>query len=297
MFAADLGGKLQGLPVNFVEVRLENAAGEPRAALLSSAYRFSPPVNHLNDGPAEYRFGQRFDLIPKCYTEGQTGFNPNWKYSFGAGAVLRDGRILYTFPRTPEPDQFTLSLGDKGLGMYRYFTGDVAGSEPKQSPKYDTPLGVVTYRIPLEPRESRTLVFKMPVAPIPGDSAEAKQLIAADAGQHFGRTVSFWEDLVGKRAPLRFPEAKVQEALLANTVFDLLAIDKIGEHYITNVNKFQYHDFCGGSNSSHMRVGFDYMGLDQIAKKTVLYSIAYQFPDGSFDQREGGSPYYEFLRL
>ena len=83
---------------------------------------------------------------------------------------------------------------------------------------------------------------------------------------------------------------------MANTVFDLLAIDKTGDRYITNVNKFQYHDFFGGSDSSHMRVGFDYMGLDQIAKKTVLYSIAYQFPDGSFDQRgQGGSPYYEFL--
>ncbi len=296
MFAADLGGKLQGLPVNFVEVRLTNEAGEPRAALFSSAFRFSPPVNHLSEGPAEYRFNQRFDLIPKAYTEGQTGFNPNAKYSFGEGVVLRDGRILYTFPRTPEPDQFTLGLADKGLGMYRYFTGDVAGSEPKHTPRYDTPLGVVTYRIPLGPRESHTLVFKMPVAPLPGDSPEAKQLVEADSAEQFRRTVSFWEDLVAKRSPLRFPEAKVQETLLANTVFNLLAIDKRGEQYITNVNKFQYHDFFGGSDSSHMRVGFDYMGLDQIARKTILYSIAYQFPDGSFDQQgQGGSPYYEFF--
>ena len=87
----------------------------------------------------------------------------------------------------------------------------------------------------------------------------------------------------------------MQEALLANTVFDLLAIDKIGEDYITNVNKFQYHGFCGGANPSHMRVAFDYMGLDQIARKTMLYSIAYQFPDGSFDQKTATSPYYEFL--
>ncbi len=137
----------------------------------------------------------------------------------------------------------------------------------------------------------------MPLAPMPADSAEAKQVIAADcAPSIFSSTVAFWEDLVGKSAPLRFPEAKVQETLLANTVFDLLAIDKIGDNYITNVNKFQYHDFYGGSDSSHMRVGFDYMGLEEIARKTVLYSIAYQFPDGSFDQRgQGGSPYYEFF--
>jgi len=47
MFAADLGGKLQGLPVNFVEVRLENEAAEQRAALFSSAFRFSPVMNSV----------------------------------------------------------------------------------------------------------------------------------------------------------------------------------------------------------------------------------------------------------
>ena len=297
MFAADLGGKLQGLPVNFAEARLENEAGEPRTAFFSSAYRFSPPLCCHGGGRAAYRFNQRFDLIPKQYTDGQTQFNANWQYSFGPGAVIRDGRVLYTFPPAPEPEQFTLSLADKGFQLYRYFTGDVAGNrDPKHVSSYDTPMGVVTYRVPLRPREARTLVFKMPLAPIPAGTPEAKQVIEADCAEHLGRTVSFWRDLVGKSPPLRFPENKVQETLLANTVFDLLAIDKIGDNYITNVNKFQYHDFYGGSDSSHMRVGFDYLGLDQIARRTILYSIAYQFPDGSFDQRgQGGSPYYEFL--
>jgi len=76
--AADLGGPLAGLPVNLLEVCTENQAAEPRAALLSAAYRFSPPIHHLSEGPAEYRFGQRFDLVPKKYTDGQTQFNPNW---------------------------------------------------------------------------------------------------------------------------------------------------------------------------------------------------------------------------
>ena len=295
MFAADLGGKLQGLPVNFAEVRLENDASEQRAAIFSSAYRYSPPLTNVGVSPA-YRFGQNTGLIAKPYAEGQMPFNPNWQYSFGPGAVLRDGRLLYTFPLAPEPEQFSLSLGDKGFQLYRYFTGDVTGNrDPKHVSSYDTPMGVVTYRVTLQPHESRTLTFKMPLAPIPADSAEAKQVIEADCARQFERTASFWEDLVGKSPPLRFPEAKVQEALLANTVFDLLAIDKVGENYITNVNKFQYHGFCGGANPSHMRVAFDYMGLDQIARKTMLYSIAYQFPDGSFDQKTATSPYYEFL--
>jgi hypothetical protein len=297
MFAADLGGKLQGLPVNFVDVRLENEAGEPRTAFFSSAYRFSPPLCSHGGGRGDYRFPQRFDLVPKQYTEGQTQFNANWQYSFDPAAVIRDGRLLYTFPRTPEPEQFGLSLGNKGFQLYRYLTGEVVGDrDPKHVSSYDTPMGMVTYRVSLPPRASRTLTFKMPVAPLPIESAESKQVMEADSAQHFQRTVSFWENLVGHSTPLKFPESKVQETLLANTVFDLLAIDKVGENYITNVNKFQYHDFYGGSDPSHMRIAFDYMGLEQIARQTILYSIAYQFPDGSFDQRgQGGSPYYEFL--
>ena len=84
----------KGCPSISLEVRLENEAAEPRTALFSSAYRFSPPLHHLGGGPAEYRFGQRFDLMPKQYTEGQMQFNPNWQYSFGPGAVIRDGRML-----------------------------------------------------------------------------------------------------------------------------------------------------------------------------------------------------------
>ena len=157
-------------------------------------------------------------------------------------------------------------------------------------------MGVVTYRVPLQPDEGRTLVFKMPMAPVPADSAEAQQLIAADCGEQLRRTAGFWQQLVAASSPLEFPEPKVQQTLLANTVFDLLAIDKVGDHYITNVNKFQYHDFYGGSDVSHMRIGFDYMGLEDIARKTVLYSAAYQFPDGSFEQRRGAvSPRDEFF--
>ena len=86
-FAADLGGGLEGMPVNLVQVHLRNRAREPRAALFSSAWRFSPLVENLGDRPPGYRFSQRFDLIPKQYTEGQTAFNPDWKYSFGNDAV------------------------------------------------------------------------------------------------------------------------------------------------------------------------------------------------------------------
>jgi len=293
IFAADLGGPLAGLPVNFVAVRLENQCSEPRAAFLSTAFRCRAPEG--------FRFGQRFDLIPKKYTEGQTGFNARRKYEFAVGAVLRDGRLLYTFPPSPAPDQFGLSLHDKGLNQYRYFTGEVEGDpQPRSHQEYDTPMGVVTYRVPLAFGQAQTLVFKMPLAPVPVDGPEAALVHAADCQRQLQATEAFWDALVAKPCTLRFPEAKVHEALLANTVFDLLAIDKVGDDYITNVNKFQYHRFCGGSDPAHMRVAFDYVGLTDIGRKTALYSATFQYPDGSFEQADAKSkrtPRYEFSGL
>lgn len=293
IFAADVGGVLAGLPVNFVEVRLENRCSEPRAAFLSSAFRFGTPGG--------FRFHQRFDLIPKKYTQSQTGFDPHWQYRFAEGAVTRDGRLLYAFPRSPEPDQLGISLDDKGLRQYRYFTGEVEGnSNPTQSHQYDTPVGVVTYRVPLAPGRAETLVFKAPIAPVPSEGPEAALVLNADCRQHLRAAEVFWEDLVGKTCTLHFPEPKVQEALLANTVFDLLAIDKVGDDYITNVNKFQYHTFCGGSDPAHMRVAFDYAGLTQIGRNTAIYSATFQYPDGSFERAAPNSkrtPRYEFSGL
>lgn len=143
-------------------------------------------------------------------------------------------------------------------------------------------MGVVTYRVSLKPSESQSLIFKMPLVPIAEDSEEARPGDGPEYPQNFDRTVSLWEGLVGKSPPLRFPEAKVQQALLANTVFDLLAIDKVGDDYIPNVNKFQYHYFYGGSDTSHMLVALDYLGLTEPATKGARYSLKSQSPEGAY---------------
>lgn len=106
-------------------------------------------------GGGDYRFGQRFDLMPKQLVDGQTSFNPQWNYAWGKNVLLREQRILYRYLSHPEPYQTSLSLGDNGLRMVRFFTGEIEGNP---SPKYisnpNTPMGVVTYRIRLKPGES-----------------------------------------------------------------------------------------------------------------------------------------------
>ena len=286
------------MPVNFVKVELRNEAHERRTAFLSSAYRYAAPINQLGGLP-DYRFNQRFDRIPAGeYLEGLTEevpgardprtqrrlvFNPDWKHDFSSDALVRDGRILYFFPPTPAPHQVSLALGDTGLQAVRYFTGEVRSNpDPRHTLDPHTPMGVATYRIRLGPGESRNVIFKMPIVPLPEGSREASQVRAAGYEEYFQKTVSFWEDLVAKNAPIRFPEEKVQNYLLANTVFDLLAIDKVGDDYIPNINKFQYHLFWGGADTAHMLIGLDYLGLQDIARKGLLYSLTAQAPDGAF---------------
>jgi len=290
MFGADLGAGLEGLPVNFIEVKLTNLTHEQRAAFLTSAFRFMPPIRGLND-IAEYRFGQRFDFIPEKYVKGQSTFSPEWKYSFANNAVMRDGRILYLFPISPRPHQFALAPDDTGLRSLRYFTGQI---HDNPNPSYTihpyTPLGLVMYRIRLSPGESQSLIFKFPIVPLPENSPEAEQVKTADYEQQFQKAVQVWDNLVAKSVPLRFPEQKVQEYLLANTVNDIFAIDKIGDDYIPTDNKFQYHNSQAGLDTNFMDIGFDYMGLHDIARNDLLYSLKMQNSEGAFVFPDGLKP-------
>lgn len=291
-FADGMTGRLEGLPVNFVEIRILNESQEPRAAHVSSAYRFSPPNTGLGGLP-DYRFSQKLELIPKDLVEGQSTFNPDWKYSFGPDSLLRDGRVLYFFPTDPQPDQLSLSLSDNGLRMYRFFTGEIIGDRnPRHRFNPGTPMGLVSYRVVLQPKESKSLVFKMPLVPLPADSPEYRQVAGVSHSNSFQRMASTWEPLLLKGG-LKFPETKVQEFLRANTMYDLMAIDKVGEDYIPNVNKFQYHTYYGGCDTAHMLVALDYMGLEDIAAKALTFSYTAQAPNGAFVvQRQKIEDYY-----
>jgi len=284
MFAANLGGELSGLPVNFVRVRVTNRSREQRAAFVTSAFRFQGPITKLGGQP-DYRFRQRFDLIPEEYVEGQNNFNPDWKYDFGSNSVTRDGRVLYWFPTSPLPFQLSLALGEIGLRGVRFFTGEIRGvSEGKHTLHPQVPMGVVTYRLRLKPGEVQDLAFKLPIVPLPVDSPLARTIEAAEYEAQLEATVKFWNDLVVRKIPLKIPEEKVQQFLIANTIYNLLAIDKVGEDYIPNVNKFQYHQFWASADTCFMLNGLDFMGLSDIAGKAFLYSLspATQREDGAF---------------
>jgi hypothetical protein len=300
LFAADLGGALAGLPVNFAGVEISNQTKEPRAAFLTSAFRVEPPVTAF-PSPPEYRFFQRWDLLPQSISGGRAGGGTPpargpWKYSFAGDALLRDGHVIYMFP--PDPWQRSLAIGDRGLRMVRYFSGEVEGDrDPKLTPNRQTPMGAATWRVVLAPGASRTLWFRMPVAPsLAEGSAEALQLAQADPAREMERIAAEWDRLVVRPAPLHFPETKVQEYLLANTIVNLIAMDRIGDDYIVNVNKFHYHRPYGGANVVNMIRGYEYMGLLDIARRALLYRLKVQHEDGSFRMEHyPDRPYWEMF--
>ncbi len=280
VFASDLGGPLAGVPVNFVRVVLTNHTNGPRAAFLSSAFRVGLPISRPGRGP-DYRFRQRFDLIPERLVQGQKDPSPDWEYSFSPdNCFLRNGRILYTFPASPEPQQALLTQSAAGLPVFRFYSGEVQeNATSKMVLDPSVPVGLVMYRVPLQPNQSTELVFKLPLAPVPKDRPEARLVQESDFAQELNKTERFWEDLVVKRATLRFPETKIQEYLIANTIFNLLAIDRIGEDFVINVNKFQYHRLYPG-NGSNMVVALDYLGLKDIARDCLYLFRKAQQPDG-----------------
>ena len=271
ILAVDLGSELEGLPVNLVKVELQNISSQKRTPFLTSAFRVKAPRNRLQRAESDYRFRQRFDLIPHGGGEAQAAFNPRWKYWLESYGLLRDDRVIYTFPTDPPPYQKSITENDSGFRQHIYLSGEVEGNPfPDFDGDPQTPMGMVMYRCPLNPGQSQQLIFKIPVVPVHALSPESALVQAADFDQGMRETVDFWIDLVVKKSPFSFPEAKVQDALIANTIFDLMAIDKVGDEYIVNVNKTHYHYFYP-TDSSLMNVSLDDMGFAAITAKTLLH--------------------------
>jgi hypothetical protein len=280
MLATDAGGPLEGVPVNLIRVEIENETSNPHAGFLASAFRVQPPQTRM-DPPDDFRFNQKFKLIPERLTAGQSKFNPDWKYSFTGDALLRDGSILYCFPRDSSLLQTSMTERDSGLRVQRFLSGQVEQQHwggVALTP--DTPMGLAQYRFSLKPGEVKRLVFKLPLAPLPQSSQEARLLDGLQYDREHQRQVALWSDLVEQKTPIHVPEEKVQQSLVANTIYSLLAIDKVGDDYIPNVNKFQYHNYFP-TDTSLMAASLDDMGQTSIVKDILLYGTKAMHSDGS----------------
>jgi hypothetical protein len=283
LFAADLGGTLAGMPVNFARVTATNVCGEERTAFCSAACRYHGPSNTAYGGGGDFRVGSGARHIPKELLDSFDGPQAEMRYGFGADAVRRNGKLVYLFPASPRPHWKSVALMDSGTRLRRYFSGEIEGDpDPVHRLAPDEPAGIVTHALPLPPGETRSLVYVMPMLPVAEDSEGARLLRKADYDELLQQTIAFWEDFVVRRACLHFPEAKVQEYLLANTIVNLLACDRVGADLYPTVNKFQYHSFYGGGNVNDIMRSLEYMGHTDVCREGVLFLARQQQPDGSF---------------
>jgi len=297
MVATDVGGPLSGVPINLIRVTISNETSESHAGFLASAFRIHPPQTHLDGSRADYRFSQRLtlyspdhdfnafnlnaDLIPKRLTAGQWKLDPNWKYSYSENSLIRDGSVLYTFPKDASLLQTAMAVRDSGVRAQRYLSGQIEARRSSGETLWpDTPMGFAQYRIALKPGEEKILDFKLPLAPLPQSSPESELLSKTDYDSAHKKEVSLWNGLVEKKSPIQIPEEKVQQSLVANTIYSLLAIDKVGDDYIPTVNKFQYHDYFP-TDTSLMAVALDDMGQTDIAGNILLYATKEMHPDGN----------------
>ena len=282
LFAADLGGALAGMPVNFARVTVTNESDEDRTAFAGTACRYNGPSNTAY-GAGDFRVGSGTRHIPKELLDSYDGPTAELRYSFGDGAVLRNDKIVYVFPASPRPHWKSVALMDTGLRMRRYFSGEVEGdAHPVHRPSPDEPVGIVVHALHLQPGQSATLTYKLPMLPVEQGSEAAQLLSEADYDALLQQTVDFWDDFVNRKAPLHFPEAKVQEYLVANTITNLLACDQVGDDFYPNVNKFQYHSFYGGGNVNDIMRALEIMGQADLCREGLLFLARQQKPDGSF---------------
>jgi hypothetical protein len=101
----------------------------------------------------------------------------------------------------------------------------------------------------------------------------------AEYQQVFDRTVAGWDKLL-ERPALRYPEEKLQNFLLANTVTNLLAVDKIGDKYYQAINKFQYHGNDDIESTIFPILALDYMKQFDVTPKLATSYLSMATPDG-----------------
>ncbi len=130
--------------VDFIRVDIKNAAHEPRRAVFASGVRYQDPnatgTPHGKDGEA---------------------FNRGWMNYFDDANFYRFNRDLYIFPAGYADRSFTVRKNWSEPNPQ--YVLNVTRIDPAPTPT--TPIGIVTYARQLNPGETWTLDFKMPVIP------------------------------------------------------------------------------------------------------------------------------------
>src|ERR1041384_3407419 len=277
-FAATMDGDPESPLINFVRVTITNEKPVRRNAFFSAGIRYQNDVN-TTYGKGDNRFRRPAkSKRPGGYNQPGVEFNPAWKYGFGKGVFLRDGKVMYLFPTSPEPElRMTVKDGEDD---------PVDTTTRALNILPTTPAGVTVYKLPLGKNEKRSLDFLMPVEPISPDSPLLDQLRGAKFNEYLEKTVTMWQNLFEQGMEIWLPEKKVSDAFKANLVYDLIARNKVDSFYVQTVNDFHYHAFWL-RDASYIVNMYELTGYQWIARQCLDYFAQFQQPDGNFVSQPG----------
>jgi hypothetical protein len=263
-FAAPLEGESAENTVNFVQLRMHNAGVKPATGQFTAALRHSG---------GDYRFGG-------------SAFSPQWRYEMTNAAVIRDGKLVYTF--SPGADiksgrqveNLSYALREAVLGTT--YAKPFVGQEYAISARSECCLS--RYRRELQPGESFTAAFKMPRVPVADPDYMAK-ILSADYQACREKCIAYWTKLFEKVPVIELPEKRFQDAYRASLVHLLLATRTNSAGKRLQTDGLPYADFFLTS-VPEMAMMYLASGLPQYATDLLVPgAIAQQQADGLYFDR------------
>lgn len=260
--------------VNFIRVVATNSAKVERTSYFNVAFRYTGPVDDA-DGHGDHRFPR--PVVPRKpgdYSQPGVNFDPHWTYGFTGDLAVRSGKIVYEFPASAEPVLWT--------------TRNELYSQPAEIKVLpDTPVLTTQFELHLAPSASGTLIFKMPVQPIPvADQLGVQELREANFDAALRQTTDYWQGMIDSGLQIELPEAKVADTFRASLIYDLMAIDHTGDDYIQTVNKLQYHAFWL-RDGTHIMNAYDETGHFDAVRQCLPFFLKTQNAEGLFLSQPG----------
>jgi hypothetical protein len=275
-FAAPVGKSGHGLL--FARVTATNPSDTRHAAFLTTAVRYQgEQTTEMPTGDNRFHRPIADGGAGQFHQPGEP-FRKDWVYSSQGDAFLRDGRVMYLFPRSVEP-KLSMTLHSH---YNRVQSMDARALDVQPT----TPTMVAAYTFVLAPHESRTLDFKMPLLPVKPDTPEFAEAAAADFDKEHAATVAMWQLTLDRGMKIELPEAKVTDTFAANLVYDLLALNEVDGDSVQTVNDFQYHRFYLRDAADFVRM-YDATGYSDIAARLLSFFPSRQQPDGNFLSQPG----------
>jgi hypothetical protein len=98
--------------------------------------------------------------------------------------------------------------------------------------------------------------------------------------------MAFWESVLAQGMSIELPEKKVTDTFNASLVYDLLALNKVGDDYVQTVNQLHYHDFYLRDSADIVRM-YEMTGYPEMAARVLAFSLKKQGQDGNFLSQPG----------